>query len=65
MLKGLAQDHFYSNQLSQCSYKEACDNLRNFFEGPGYNRRNLDKWNAISLTSILAENPEKSTYKNI
>ena len=65
MLKGLAQDHFYNNQLSQRPYKEVCTNLRNFFEGPGYHRRNLDQWNATTLASIIAENPQKSTYENV
>ena len=65
MLKGLALDHFYSNQLSRRNYKEVCDNLRNFFEGQGYYRRNLDKWNSATLASVSANNPEKSTYKNV
>lgn len=65
MLKGLAQDHFYNNQLSGLTYEEACNSTRNFFEGPGYQRRNLDKWNSISLSSITAENPDKSAYENV
>ena len=65
MLKGLALDHFYNNQLSGLTYEEACSSTRNFFEGPGYQRRNLDKWNSISLSSITAENPNKNVYKNI
>jgi hypothetical protein len=65
MLKGLAQDHFYNNQLSQRTYEEVCTNLKNFFEGPGYHRRNLDKWNSTTLTSITAENPQKSTYESV
>jgi hypothetical protein len=43
MLKGLAQDHFYNNQLSKRSFDDVCTNLCNFFKGPGYYRRNLDK----------------------
>jgi hypothetical protein len=42
MLKGLALDYFYNAKLSQRTYPEACDNIRGFFEGPGYHRRNLD-----------------------
>ena len=38
MLKGLAQDHFYNNQLSRRSFKDVCTNLRNFFKGPKYYR---------------------------
>jgi hypothetical protein len=63
MLKGLAQDHFYNNQLSQRTYEEACTNIRSFFEGPGYYRRNLDKWNAITLATITAKDPEKTTFE--
>ncbi len=63
MLKGLAQDHFYNNQLSHRTYKEACTNIRNFFKGPGYHRHNLDKWNATTLASMTSENPDKSTYE--
>src|SRR5450432_2959538 len=65
MLKGLALDHFYNNQLSSLTYEEACNSTRNFFEGPGYQRRNLDKWNSISLSSIATANPDKSTYENV
>ena len=65
MLKGLAQDHFYNNQLSQRTFIDACTNLRTFFKGPGYHRQNLDKWNATTLASIAEEDPKKSTYKNI
>jgi hypothetical protein len=63
MLKGLAQDHFYNNQLSQRTYEEACTNIRSFFEGPGFQRRNLDKWNATTLISMTAKHPEKSIFE--
>ena len=43
MLKGLALDHFYNNQLSKRPLEEARKNLCNFFKGPGYHRRNLDE----------------------
>jgi hypothetical protein len=43
MLKGLALDHFYNAKLSQRTYLEACNNIRGFFEGPSYHRRNLDQ----------------------
>jgi hypothetical protein len=43
ILKGLAQDHFYSNLLSHCSFDNAYISIRNFFEGPGYYCVNLDK----------------------
>jgi hypothetical protein len=42
MLKGLALDHFYNAKLLQRTYLVACDNIRGFFEGSSYYRRNLD-----------------------
>ena len=65
MLKGLVQDHFYNNQLSSRTLEEACTNLRNFFEGPGYHCRNLDEWNSITLASTIVKNPKKTIYENI
>ena len=65
MLKGLAQDHFYNNELSDQTFQEVCDNIRNFFEGPGYFRKNLDIWNSVTLTTISAENPSKTTYEHV
>ena len=65
ILKGLAQDHFYNNQLSQRTYEVAYTNIHNFFKGPEYQRRNLDKQNATDLSSIAAKYPEKSTFKVI
>jgi hypothetical protein len=65
MLKGLALDHFYSDQLSRLTYKEAYNSTCNFFKGLGYQRHNLNKWNSISLSSITAKNPDKSVYENV
>jgi hypothetical protein len=65
MLKELAQDHFYSNQLSQRTYEEACINVRSFFEGPGFERRNLVMWNATTLASVTTKFPEKTTFETI
>ena len=42
---------------------DACTNIRSFFEGPGYYRRNLDKWNATTLASMTAKHPKKSVYE--
>ena len=61
MLKGLALDHFYTNQLSRLPFDKACEHLRNFFEGPGFQRKNLDEWNTITLTTVMAGNTDKST----
>jgi len=42
MLKGLALDYFYNNHMSKDSFDYVSTHLRGFFEGPGYQRRNLD-----------------------
>jgi len=49
MLKGYAQDHYYSSSLSSKPFVDACTHMRNFFEGAEYYRKNLTEWNAISL----------------
>ena len=65
MLKALALEYFYNNRLSHQPFETVCTNIRNFFEGPGFHRRNLDKWESISLASIVAENPDKSTLEAV
>jgi hypothetical protein len=65
MLKGIALNHFYYNHLNLRTYKEACAHLRGYYEGPGYHRRNLDLWNNTTLTSVMAENPDKSTLDSV
>jgi len=60
MLKGLALDHFYINQLSRLPFAKACEHLWNFFKELGFQRKNLDKWNTIILTTVIAENIDKS-----
>jgi len=42
MLKGLALDYFYNAHLLQRTYLKAYNNIRGFFKGPSYYRRNLD-----------------------
>jgi hypothetical protein len=41
MLKGLAEEHYYSSNLADRSFKYASAYIRNFFEGPEYYRKNL------------------------
>jgi hypothetical protein len=67
MLKGLAQDHYYNSQLSIRLFADACTNIRSFFEGPTYHRRNLDEWNNTDLASITAkdDNYKKPIYENV
>jgi hypothetical protein len=49
MLKGLAEEHYYSSNLADRSFEDTCIHMRNFFEGPEYYRKNLTEWNSISL----------------
>lgn len=63
MLKGLAQEHYYSSSLSNRPFLEACNHIRQFFEGEEYYRKNLTEWNGLTLRGILDENPDKSTYQ--
>jgi hypothetical protein len=41
MLKGLAEDHYYSSNLADKSFEDTCIYMRNFFEGPEYYQKNL------------------------
>jgi hypothetical protein len=41
MLKGLAEDYYYSSNLADKSFEDTCIHIRNFFEGPEYYRKNL------------------------
>lgn len=65
MLKGLALNQYFNNQLSNRSFDEACQSIRNFFEGPGYQRRVLDEWNSIDLESTALANPGKTIFEVI
>ena len=40
---------------------EICSNLRSFFEGPGYQRKVLDKWTITTLPSVMTEKPTART----
>ncbi|KAI0994324.1 hypothetical protein K3495_g13858, partial [Podosphaera aphanis] len=61
MLKGLALDIYYMNELSNMSFQNAIAHLRNYFQGPEFQRKNLSEWNSITLKTVMAANPEKST----
>ena len=59
MLKGLAQSHYYSSNLSNGTFENACNHIRNYFEGPEFYRKNLTEWNNIDLQQIINENLEQ------
>ena len=56
MLKGLALDYFYINQLSHLPFNKAYKHLQNFFKRLGFQYKNLDKWNTIILIIVMAGN---------
>jgi hypothetical protein len=41
MLKGLAKDHYYSNNLADKLFKDTCIYIQNFFKGLEYYQKNL------------------------
>jgi hypothetical protein len=41
MLKGLAEDHYYSSNLADKLFEDTCIYMRNFFKGPEYYQKNL------------------------
>jgi len=59
MLKGLAEGHYYTCSLCNCTFETACGNIRLFFEGPEFNRKNLVQWNTITLQTYIDNNPGK------
>jgi hypothetical protein len=63
MLKGLAQEHYYTSNLASRPFSDACDRIRQFFEGPEYHRKNLTIWNNTTLQGIINENSDKSIYQ--
>ena len=65
MLKGLALDQYYTNNLLRKSISEVYESLCTFFEGAGYYRRNLNRWNTTTLATVTADNPDKLIYKNV
>jgi hypothetical protein len=41
MLKGLAEEHYYSSNLANRLFKYTCAYIQNFFKGPEYYQKNL------------------------
>ena len=59
MLSGLALNQYFTRNLANRSFEEACEHLRNFFEGPGSERKNLSEWNIISLATVIEDSKDK------
>ena len=61
MLKGMALDFYFNNNLAHLPFDSACNQVREFFEGPVFEQQNLAEWNSLSLKGIILTNQEKST----
>ena len=61
MLIGLALNQYFNGGLGNLLFKDAYKYLYSFFKGPGSERKNLSKQNAILLKTIINKNIDKST----
>jgi hypothetical protein len=64
MLKGLALDYYYANVTSSknaFTFDDVCTSIMSYFEGAEYKRSILNKWNNLTLKSVMgrAENDGK------
>ncbi len=65
MLKKLALNYYYANITSKdhsITFDDVCVSMMNYFEDAEYKRSILNKWNNLSLKSVMSktENEEKS-----
>ncbi|POS84449.1 hypothetical protein EPUL_003494 [Erysiphe pulchra] len=63
MLKGAALKRYYlsiKNNRSITTIDEICENIRQTFEGDGFKRSMLTKWNNSTLSTTIEENLDKS-----
>lgn len=61
MLTGQAQARFYANRIGNSTFERFCYDMRQFFEGPEWQHFNLTKWQTISLSGVISDNPTLST----
>jgi len=61
MLIGLALNQYFNGGLGNLLFKDTYKHLYSFFKGPGLERKNLGKWNVISLKTIMDKNTDKLT----
>jgi len=73
MLKDQAFDHFFTNlrnadpDTDNISFTDLCNATRNYFETPEYRRLQLNKWNSITLRTVINDpkNNGKSTKESL
>lgn len=65
MMKGTAESYYFSAKLREKIFEEACNSIRQFFEGQEYYNKNLIKWNSTSLSTVMrTEGHGKSIYNS-
>jgi hypothetical protein len=65
VLKDRALEHFVENNLDRANEDYAIESLRRTFEGPTYQSRMQDKWESITLKSVMKENLGKTMIECI
>lgn len=64
MLAGAAREYYYSAMVGKgYGFATMILTMQNHFETDSRRELMLEKWNSISLTSIIQKNPDKSTYE--
>ena len=61
MLQGLALDYYYNTRLATFIFKNTYKLLCSFFKGPNSKYKSLNKWNLISLQTVMQKNIDKLT----
>jgi hypothetical protein len=61
MLQGLALNYYYNTKLATLTFKDAYKSLYSFFRGPSSEHKSLNKWNSISLQTVMQKNTDKLT----
>ncbi len=59
MLKGQALTQYIKANADNLTFGQMLERLSAFFEGPGFQRKNLDQWEQLSLPKVMRENPDK------
>ena len=65
ILKGLVLDYYYNTGLSKLLYLETYEKLYIFFKPPEYYYTNLNKWNSITLNTVIVSHSNKTIEKAI
>ena len=61
ILIGLALNQYFNGGFSNFLFKDTYKHLYGFFKSPNSEHKNLSKWNAILLKTIIDKNIDKLT----